>query len=319
MIGAALRVLFLWLAARRWLGRLAMATPVVRRMPYRFVAGTSLSQAVDVVRGLNRSGATATLDVLGESVDTRADADRAAAAYVEAIERIAVDGLDANVSIKLTQMGLDLGVEECLSVMAPVATAGARHGIFIRIDMESSAYTDRTLEVVTRLRADGHDVGPVIQAYLHRSPADVERLAAAKVRTRVCKGAYLEPPEVAIQDRAGVVEAFVELVVRLLDADAYPAVATHDPQVIDRVLAVVRERGIDKQRFEFQMLYGVRRDLQRRLVADGHRLRIYVPFGTEWYPYFMRRLAERPANVLFVLRSVLGEHRDPPATGAPSA
>ena len=319
MIAAALRALFLWLAGRRWLGRLAMATPVVRRMPFRFVAGTTLEHALRVVRGLNDSGAMVTLDVLGESVATRDGADRAAAAYVEAIDRIAADGLDANVSIKLTQMGLDLGVDECLAVMEPVVAAGDRHGVFIRIDMESSAYTDRTLEVVGRLRAAGHDVGPVIQAYLHRSRADVEQLAAAKVRTRICKGAYLEPPEVAIQDRAGVVDSFLELVVRLLDADAYPAVATHDPEVIERVTAVVRDRGLDSGRFEFQLLYGVRRDLQRRLVADGHRVRIYVPFGTEWYPYFMRRLAERPANVLFVLRSILGERHDPPATKRPSA
>lgn len=307
MLAGALRALFLWLSNRRFLGRLAIATPLVRRMPYRFVAGTTLDHAVGAVRTLNGTGATATLDVLGESVDDRASADRAAAAYVEAIERIAAERLDANVSIKLTQMGLDLGVDDCLSVLAPVAAAGARHGIFIRIDMESSAYTDRTLEVVQRLRADGCDVGPVIQAYLHRSPADVERLAAERVRTRVCKGAYAEPPEVAIQDRAAIGDAFVALASRLLEADAYPGVATHDPEVIDRVSDFARRRGIGKERFEFQMLYGVRRDLQRRLLADGHRLRVYVPYGTEWYPYFMRRLAERPANLLFVVRSVVGE------------
>ena len=319
MIAGVLRALFLWLAGRRWLGRVAMATPVVRRMPFRFVAGTTLDQAIAAVRGLNAAGTMATLDVLGESVGTRADADRAAAAYVQAIDRIAAEGLDANVSIKLTQMGLDLGVDECLAVMEPVVGAGDRHGIFIRVDMESSAYTDRTLEVVERLRGSGHDVGPVIQAYLHRSAGDAERLAVERVRTRVCKGAYLEPADVAIQDRAGVVDSFVRLVIRLLDADAYPAIATHDPQVIERVTAAIRERVIGPDRYEFQLLYGVRRDLQRRLVGDGHRVRIYVPFGTEWYPYFMRRLAERPANVLFVLRSILGERHDPPATKAPSA
>jgi proline dehydrogenase len=307
MLAGALRALFLWLAGRRWLGRVAMATPLVRRMPFRFVAGTTLDAAVEAVRALNATGAMATLDVLGESVDDRAAADRAAAAYVATIERIAAERLDANVSIKLTQMGLDLGVEECLSVLAPVAAAGARHGVFIRIDMESSAYTDRTLEVVQRLRADGCDVGPVIQAYLHRSPEDVERLAAERVRTRVCKGAYAEPPDVALQDRAAIGDAFVTLTERLLEADAYPGVATHDREMIDRVSASARERGIGPDRFEFQLLYGVRRDLQRRLVADGHRMRVYVPYGTEWYPYFMRRLAERPANVLFVLRSLFGE------------
>jgi proline dehydrogenase len=307
MLAGALRAFFLWLSNRRWLGRLAMGTPLVRRMPYRFVAGTTLDQAVEVVRRLNADGASATLDVLGESVDDRASADRAAAQYVEAIERIAAEGLDANVSVKLTQMGLDLGVEECLAVLAPVVAAGARHGIFVRIDMEGSAYTDRTLEVVDRLRADGCDVGPVIQAYLHRSPTDVERLAAEQVRTRICKGAYAEPPEIALQERDAIGDGFVALSARLLEADAYPGVATHDPDMIRRVAAHARERGIGSDRFEFQLLHGVRRDLARQCLADGHRVRIYVPFGTEWYPYFMRRLAERPANVWFVLRSLFGE------------
>ncbi|MGI8829870.1 MAG: proline dehydrogenase family protein, partial [Candidatus Limnocylindria bacterium] len=221
--------------------------------------------------------------------------------------RIAAEKLDANVSIKLTQMGLDLGVEECLAVLAPIMAAGARHEIFVRIDMESSDYADRTLEVVEALRADGHDTGPVIQSYLHRSVADVERLAADRVRTRICKGAYAEPPEIAHQERKEVGDAFVDLSQRLLEADAYPGVATHDPDMIERVAKFARERDIGLDRFEFQMLYGVRRDLQRSLLERGHRLRIYVPFGTEWYPYFMRRLAERPANVLFVIRSVLGE------------
>lgn len=307
MLAGALRFVLLWLSNRRWLGRLAMGMPLVRRMPFRFVAGTTLDQAVRAVRALNATRATATIDVLGEAVESRASADRAAAAYVAAIERIAAEKLDANVSIKLTQMGLDLGVDECLAVLAPVAEAGRRHGIFIRIDMESSEYTDRTLEVVDRLRADGCEVGPVIQAYLHRSVADVERLAGERVRTRICKGAYAEPPEIAHQERAAIGDAFVALTARLLEADAYPGVATHDAEMIERVIAFARERAIGPDRFEFQMLYGIRRDLQRRLLADGYRLRIYVPYGTEWYPYFMRRLAERPANVWFVLRSVFGE------------
>jgi proline dehydrogenase len=307
MLASALRALFLWLSDRRWMARVALGTPFLRRMPLRFVAGTTLDQAVAAVRGLNARGASATLDVLGEAVADRASADRAAAAYVATIERIAAERLDANVSIKLSQMGLDLGLEECLAVLAPVVEAGTRHGIFVRIDMESSEYTDRTLEVVNRLRADGHDVGPVIQSYLHRSPSDVERLAAERVRTRVCKGAYAEPPEVAHQERLAVGDAFVGLSERLLEADAYPGVATHDPEMILRVGVFARRRGIGKDRFEFQMLYGIRRDLQRRLIEKGYRVRIYVPYGTEWYPYFMRRLAERPANVAFVLRSLFGE------------
>ncbi len=284
-----------------------MATPLVRRMPFRFVAGTTLDQAVAAVRALNATGASATLDVLGEAVDDRASADRAAAAYVAAIERIAAEGLDANVSLKLTAMGLDLGDDECLAVLAPVVEAGDRHAIFVRVDMEGSAYTQRTLDIVHRLRAAGHDVGPVIQSYLHRSVGDIERLAAERVRVRVCKGAYAEPPEIAHHERAAIDDAFVALVGRLLEADAYPGVATHDEGMIRRVIELARERGIGPDRFEFQMLYGIRRDIQRRLLAHGYRLRVYVPFGTEWWPYFMRRLAERPANVWFVLRSLIGD------------
>jgi proline dehydrogenase len=307
MLAAALRAFFLWLSGRRWMARVALRTPLVRRMPLRFVAGTTLDDAVDAVRALNAAGAMATLDVLGESVTDQPAADRAAAAYVEAIERIAVEGLEANVSLKLTQMGLDLGLEACLDAIRPVVEAGDRHRIFVRIDMEGSDYTDRTLEVVRRLRADGHDVGPVIQAYLHRSPADVEALAVGRVRTRICKGAYAEPPEIAFQDREEIGAAFVALCDRLLQADAYPGVATHDPSMLDEVESRARERGVGPDRFEFQMLYGIRRDLQRRLIERGYRMRVYVPFGTEWWAYFMRRLAERPANVLFVIRTLFGE------------
>ncbi|MEO5986562.1 MAG: proline dehydrogenase family protein [Candidatus Limnocylindria bacterium] len=307
MLASALRAFFLWLSDRRWMAGIALGTPLLRRMPLRFVAGTTLDEAIVAVRNLNGAGASATLDVLGESVDGRAAADRAAAAYVTAIDHIAREALDANVSIKLTQMGLDLGVDECIDVLAPVVAAGDRTGIFVRIDMESSATTDRTLEVVARLRAAGHDVGPVIQSYLHRSPADVEGLARDQVRVRVCKGAYAEPPEIAHQDRVAVGDAFVTLCEDLLRAGAYPGIATHDPDMIERAATFAREQGIGSDAFEFQMLYGVRRDLQRQLIEKGYRLRIYVPYGTEWYPYFMRRLAERPANVLFVLRSIFGE------------
>jgi proline dehydrogenase len=309
MLASILRVAFLWLSNRRWVARLALHIPPLRRVALRFVAGTVLDDAVGTVGALNATGASATLDVLGESVHDLAAADRAAASYVAAIERIAAEGLDANVSLKLTQLGLDLGVEVCLAVLRPLVEAGRRHGIFVRIDMESSAHTDRTLEVVRRLRQSGCEVGPVIQAYLHRSLEDARRLAAERVRVRVCKGAYAEPEEIAYHDRTEIGRSFLAIVTTLLEADAYPAVATHDPEMIRGVLAFVRERGIGPDRFEFQMLYGIRRDLQRRLLARGYRLRVYVPYGTEWYPYFMRRLAERPANVLFVARSIFGERR----------
>jgi proline dehydrogenase len=304
MLARVLRAFFLWLSHRRWLARLALATPLLRRMPLRFVAGTTLDEAAAAVGRLNAEGAMVTLDVLGESVTDRQTADAAAAAYVATIERIAADGLDANVSLKLTQMGLDLGIEQCLEVIRPVVEAGKRNDVFVRIDMEGSAYTDATLEVMYRLRADGYDVGPVIQSYLHRSATDVQRLAAEKIRTRICKGAYAEPPEIAYQRRTEVDRSFVELCQMLLDADAYPGVATHDDALMSKVAAYAREREITRDRYEFQMLYGVRRDVQRRLIEAGYRMRIYVPYGTEWWPYFMRRLGERPANVLFVLRSI---------------
>ena len=309
MLAGPLRALFLWLAHRRALGRLAMRTPVLRRMPLRFVAGTTLDQAATAVAALNESGASATLDVLGESVTDRATADAAASAYVATIERIAADGLDANVSVKLTQMGMDLGVEVCLAVLRPVVEAGRRHGIFVRIDMESNEYVDGTLEVVRRLREDGYDVGPVLQSYLHRSKADAHALADAGVRVRVCKGAYAEPESIAWHDRAEINRSFVEMCRILLEADAQPAVATHDPEMIEGVKRVIEESGIAPDRYEFQMLYGIRRDLQRELLDEGKRVRVYVPYGREWWPYFMRRLAERPANVMFVVRSLFGEGR----------
>ncbi len=307
MLAAALRALFLWLSDRRWLGRLALRMPFLRQMPLRFVAGTTLDDGVAAVRALNAAGASATIDVLGESVADRSAAERAAAGYVATIERIAAEGLDANVSIKLSQMGLDLGDETCLAVLRPVVEAGREHGIFVRLDMESSAYTDRTLAVVAALRAEGHDIGPVIQAYLHRSAGDVGALATDRVRVRICKGAYAEDEAIAWHDRMAINASFVDLVTTLLEADAYPAAATHDPAMIEAVARAARQRDIGPERFEYQMLYGVRRDLQRQLIEKGYRMRVYVPYGTEWYPYFMRRLAERPANILFILRSVFGE------------
>ena len=307
MLASALRAFFLWLSGRRWVAWLALRIPPLRRVALRFVAGTTLDNAVEAVTALNASGARATLDVLGESVADRAAAARAARDYVETIERIAAEKLDANVSLKLTQMGLALGLDACLESVRSVAEAGRRHGVFVRIDMESSAHTEQTLEVARRLRAEGCDVGVVIQAYLHRSKTDVTALAADRVPVRVCKGAYAEPAEIAWHDRAAIGQSFVELSKILLEADAHPAIATHDPDMIDAVSAFVKERGIPADRFEFQMLYGIRRDLQRQLIEQGYGLRVYVPYGTEWYPYFMRRLAERPANVLFVLRSIFGE------------
>lgn len=313
MIASVMRVFFLWLSHRRWMARLAMGLPVVRNLARRFVAGTTLDDAVLAVRALNQRGAMATLDVLGESVTHREAAERAAASYVTTIDRIAAEGLDCNVSLKLTQMGLDLGVETCLGVLRPVVEAARRHAMFVRVDMESSAYTDRTLEVVRRLRTDGYDVGAVLQSYLHRSRADAAALGAERCRVRVCKGAYVEPEAIAYHDRAEIGRSFVDCVTILLEADACPAAATHDPEMIAAVKAAAAERGIGKDRFEFQLLYGIGRDIQDALVADGYRLRVYVPYGTEWWPYYMRRLAERPANVMFFLRGLFGGRGRRPA------
>ncbi|HEX2142246.1 MAG TPA: proline dehydrogenase family protein [Candidatus Limnocylindria bacterium] len=306
MLAASLRVVFIWLSNRRWMARLAMGLPLVRSLARRFVSGTSLDEAVEAVRALNERGAMATIDVLGESVDDRSTAERAAASYVTTLERIATEGLDANVSLKLTQMGMDLGLDTCLEVLRPVVEAGRRHGIFVRVDMESSAYTDRTLEVVRRLRADGHDVGAVLQSYLHRSRTDAAALAAEGCRVRVCKGAYAEPEAIAYQDPAEINRSFVDCMVTLLEADAYPAAATHDPEMIAAVRAAAEERGIGPDRFEFQLLYGIGRDIVDRLLANGYQVRIYVPYGEQWWPYYMRRLAERPANVMFFLRGLFG-------------
>ncbi len=306
MLATPLRIFFVWLSHRRWMARLAMGVPLVRRLAHRFVAGTTLDEAIAVVRALNARGAMATLDVLGESVVDRPSAEAAATSYVTTLDRIAAEGLDANVSLKLTQMGLDLGVEACLEVLRPVVEAGSRHGIFVRVDMESSDYTDRTLEVVRRLRADGCDVGAVLQSYLKRSRTDAAALAAEGCRVRVCKGAYAEPESIAYHDRAEISRSFVDCMVTLLEADAYPAAATHDAEVIAAVQAAAAERGIGKDRYELQLLYGIRRDIQDRALAQGHRLRIYVPYGAEWWPYYMRRLAERPANVMFFLRGLFG-------------
>jgi proline dehydrogenase len=306
MLATPLRILFNWLSHRRWLGRLAMGTPGVRRLAHRFVPGTTLEQTIPVVRELNQRGASVTLDVLGESVTDRQTADRAAAAYVATIERIDAEGLDANVSLKLTQMGLDLGTDTCLEVLRPVVEAAGRAGMFVRVDMESSAYTDRTLEVVRRLRADGRDVGAVLQSYLHRSRTDAAALAAEGCRVRICKGAYAEPESIAYHDRAEIGRSFVDCCITLLEADAYPAVATHDPEMVAAVQDWAQEHDVPKDRYEFQLLYGIGRDIQERLLAEEYRLRIYVPYGTQWWAYYMRRMAERPANVMFFLRGLFG-------------
>jgi proline dehydrogenase len=304
-----LRVTLIWISRRRALGRLATRLPIARQMVARFVSGETLDAALEVVERLHQAGYRTTVDVLGESVASPAQAEAAAARYVATLEALASRGLDGNVSLKPSQMGILLGPELCRANVGRVAEAAQAVGAFVRVDMEDHVLTEPTLELVRDLRATVPDVGVVIQSYLRRSAADVERLIDEGTRVRLCKGAYDEPAGVAFQGKREVDESFVLLAERLLAEGTFPALATHDERAIEACLGFAARHGIEASRYEFQMLYGVRRDLQERLSRDGIGVRVYVPFGTQWYPYFMRRLAERPANVLFFLRSMLREGR----------
>ena len=275
-----------------------------KRLATRFVAGETLEQALAVSRRLNDEGITVTLDHLGESVTSLDEAAEARDIYLKTLAAIHDSGIRGNVSLKLTQFGLDFSYDQCRNNVAQLVDCANALESFVRIDMESSEYTDRTLQMVEELHARYPRVGVVIQAYLYRSKADTERLCDRSIRVRLCKGAYLEPHAVAFPQKADVDRNFVELMKVLLDRGDYPAIATHDPAMIDATKAHAAAKGISKDAFEFQMLYGIRRDLQKQLIKEGYRLRLYVPFGKAWYPYYMRRLAERPANVLFILRNL---------------
>ena len=304
-----LRKTFLYLSEQKTLREFAVKNPLARRFASRFVAGETLDTAVAAVRELNGRGISASLDVLGESVTAVEEARSSAAMVVETQQRIAAERLDCNVSVKLSQMGLDLDSGLCVENMRRILERGRDLGMFVRIDMESSAHTQRTLEMFERefLPVHGDRVGIVLQSYLRRTSADVDRLIGTRARVRLCKGAYDEPAAVAFPAKADVDRSYADLMERLLERGNYPAVATHDPALIARARQFVAAKGIASDRFEFQMLYGVRRDLQEELQRAGYRVRVYVPFGTHWYPYFMRRLAERPANIAFILGNVAKE------------
>lgn len=280
-------------------------SPLARRLASRFVAGDTLEHALEVAGRLNAGGIRVTLDRLGENVTSLEEAAVSRDMYLRTLGEIASRGIEGNVSIKLTQFGMDLSEEACLANVEKLAARAAEIGNFVRVDMESSEYVDRTLHLVEDLHGRYSSVGTVIQAYLYRSRKDVERLSDRGIRIRLCKGAYLEPPSVAFRHKADVDRSYLELARLLLERGTNPAFATHDEKLIREIERTARERGIAPANFEFQMLYGIRRDIQRRLVAEGYRLRLYVPFGEAWYPYFMRRLAERPANLLFLLRNLL--------------
>ena len=282
-----------------------LSGPLLRPLVHRFVAGVTLAEATETARAINADGMTVAFDYLGEAVTTPQEAGAAAAQYVAILHAVERGGLRAYASLKPTQMGLDVSYDLCRRNLEWIVAQAAQFGTFVRLDMESSAYTDATLQLVTDLHQRHSNVGVVIQAYLFRSEADVRELNARGIPVRLCKGAYNEPPTVAFPQKADTDANYIRLMQILLDEGHYPAIATHDERMIAATREYAAQQGIAPDRFEFQMLYGIRRDLQHQLVRDGYRVRVYTPYGEEWYPYLMRRLAERPANVLFILKGVL--------------
>jgi proline dehydrogenase len=299
-----LRATLLHLSESKSLARWAMRNGVSRRVAKKWVAGETLDDAIAAGRALNRLGFSVSLDLLGENVLDKDGAVRAADTYVAMFGRIAGEKLNGNISCKLTQLGLDLDQALCESLVTRIAESAAQHGNFLRIDMEGSPYTQRTVDVCMRVRGRTDAVGTVIQSYLRRSEQDIRDLIAAGCRVRLVKGAYKEPADIAFPDKADVDANFVSLMKLLLPSGIYHAIATHDPKMIAATKEFASANGIGKEKFEFQMLYGIRTDLQRELIGEGYRLRVYIPFGTDWFPYFMRRLAERPANLTFFLRNL---------------
>lgn len=299
-----LRRTILYLSRHKALRRWVETSPAARRLSSRFVAGNTLENALEAGRRMKNEGIAVTLDHLGENVTSLEEAAASRDLCIRALNAMQHAELEPNVSIKLTQFGLDLSESACEQNVAALVKAAAEIGGFVRIDMESSQYTNRALAMVTRLHREYQACGTVIQAYLRRSAKDIESLNAERIRVRLCKGAYLESPGIAFEHKAEVDRNYLTLAQVLLTSGEYPAIATHDDHIIHAVESFVAEHSVARDRFEFQMLFGIRRDLQRQLVRDGYRLRVYVPFGEAWYPYFMRRLAERPANLLFFVRQL---------------
>jgi len=299
-----MRRFFLFLSGHRGTRRWMETSSVSKKFTRRFIAGETLEQALAVCADLSREHIWSTLDHLGENVTSAEESAASRDAYLEALAGIEAGGLPATVSVKLTQLGLDLDAERCLDNVRQLAVKAKAASGRVEIDMESSAYTDRTLQIAERAAAEFDCMRCVIQAYLFRSAADIDRMNRLAVPVRLCKGAYDEPHTVAFGEKREVDQNYLALMKTLLEKGNYPAIATHDERIIGEAFRYARERRIGPEKFEFQMLYGIRRDLQRRIVDLGYRLRLYVPYGTAWYPYFMRRLAERPANVLFVMRNL---------------
>ena len=306
---AVMRQGLLWLSERQGIFNFVRRNGLARRFASRFVAGETIEDGVAAARELSGRGITSSLDLLGESVTVEAEAVAARDQYLRMLDRMAASGVEVNVSVKLTQMGFDIAEELCEANMVRILEKAAALQGFVRLDMEGSDYTQRTLDFFrSRLfpRFAPH-CGVVIQSMLRRSEPDIEDLIALKARVRLCKGAYLEPPSVAFPEKAEVDRSYLRCMERLMQDGTYPGLATHDEAIITRAREFARRQAIPPARYEFQMLYGVRRDLQDRLRQAGHNMRVYIPFGTQWYPYLMRRLAERPANIAFLLGNVIRE------------
>jgi proline dehydrogenase len=304
-----LRSALLYLSNQRQIFKFVRNNGLAKSFANRFVAGETLDTALAAVEKLNARGITASLDLLGESVHNEAEARAAGDAYVAMLDRINDRKANANVSVKLTAMGLDISEDLCVATMHKILQRARDYGSFVRIDMESSEYTQRTLDLFEHrlYPAYRENVGIVLQSYLYRTFADVQRANQLKARVRICKGAYKEPETVAYPDKKDVDASYVRCMQELLATGNYPGIATHDEAIIREARRFVKANKISSDRFEFQMLYGVRRDLQDQLVREGYRMRVYVPFGTQWYPYLMRRLAERPANVAFLTGNLFKE------------
>jgi proline dehydrogenase len=295
----------LYLAQNERLRDFVIQNRITRSASRRFVAGEVVDDAIQVTHELNKRGIQVALDLLGENVSDDHEARKSTNNYINAIDLIQKTALDANISVKLTALGLDISRELCEENLRTILDRGHEQNIFVCIDMEASDYTAQTIEIAREAQRHYDQVGTVIQSYLYRSVEDIEQLVEQGVRIRLVKGAYKEPQSVAFQEKSDVDQNYIRLMRILLARGNFPAIATHDPAIIDAACTYVRDRGISKDAFEFQMLYGVRRDLQQKLVKQGYNMRVYVPYGSQWYPYLMRRMAERPANLMFVMTNIL--------------
>lgn len=300
-----LRELFIGLSTSGALRAFAERSSIGQKMSRRFVAGTTVEELLAAAEAVNAKGMTVSVDNLGENVTNAAEAETSAQLYHRLLDLITQRGLKANVSLKLTHMGLDVDARLCEKLVRGLVEHATKLDNFVRVDMEGSPYTQRTLDFVHELHRHypGH-TGAVLQSYMKRSEADAEKLIASKIRIRLCKGAYKEPPEIAYQEKSEVDANYLKLTKMLLKSGVYHGIATHDERIIQQTMLFAEKEKIARDSFEFQMLHGIRRDLQERIVREGWRMRVYIPFGTEWYPYLMRRLAERPANVFFIAKNI---------------